>query len=501
MKVHRPYLLILLAIAFVVTAANVGWTLLDQRPPHWDMARHLATSLNYWDAAQQGHWGILVRGYYYYPPLIYLSVLPWYTLFGSSVAVAVASNFGWLALLLVSVYGLGQQLWNRRVGLVAAIVSAGTPMLVSQFKEFQLDAPLAAVTAAIVYALIRSRALSYVNWSIAVGLALGLGLLLKWTFALIMLVPVGYCLVLVVWRFRRQRQLANFAGVVTVGLTAYAMVSAWYWSNFDVLQTDLISNGNDAGVREGDPAIWTAASNSWYLDAAINTQLYAGLAIVLAVGIGYWLWRKRLAVGSDWLLVALTVVGTYALFTLLPNKDARYTLPMIPLLVVLGCGGLMSLRGRWVKYMGTGLIIYSAVSWTLMSFGGSQRLPRIAIADRVVIWAPHGYLIGAPSADRWYQAEAFDQARAISPAIHYQAWDTIWFNNWGAAYYAHQLGLTMVPSTENAGAMITRTAPATAPAELRAAWQPEPAQGWTKVWSRSLPDGTTVTVWQPLDSL
>lgn len=495
----RRDLAVLLALAAVLAAANIWWAVLEQRPPHWDMARHLVTSLDYAEAARTGHWGTLLRGYFYYPPLLYLMVLPWYWLGSSSIVMAVAANIFWLGLLILSVYGLGRLIWDRRTGLVVAVVAVGTPMLVTQLKEFQTDAPLAAVTAAACYALLKTKRFYRLGWSVGAGIVLGAGLLLKWTFGLVMLVPLVMMTVAAGVEAWRRQSLRPLQGLSLAAGTAYCLAAAWYWSNIGALRAELLANSGAAAVREGDPTVWSAASNLWYFQAAINQQLYLVLVVVLLLGVGAWLVGRRRWQFGPWFLAA-TVLGNWLIFTALPNKDARYTLPVIPLLVVLGIGGLLAARRPWVGKLAVALVVYSAVTWLLISFVGSSRLPSFTLSNGWTVWAPHGYIISAPTDERWHQSEAFERAAQLGQRVYYQAWDSIWFNNWGAVYYAQQKNLQLITAPDQLGtaqAVITRTVPPTAAAQFQDTYKPEPATGLELIWSADLPDGSRVAVWRP----
>jgi 4-amino-4-deoxy-L-arabinose transferase-like glycosyltransferase len=57
------------------------------------------------------------------------------------------SNVVFIAIMAYSIYGIGFELWNRTTGLLSSLFVLSMPMLVSQFKEYQLDAQLSAMAA------------------------------------------------------------------------------------------------------------------------------------------------------------------------------------------------------------------------------------------------------------------------------------------------------------------------------------------------------------------
>lgn len=87
-----------------------------------------------------------------------------------------------------------------------------------------------------------------------------------------------------------------------------------------------------------NPGSSTPASALWYLWSLLNSQLYLMPTVMLLVGIVF-CFRKREYAARN-LYPILMVVGTYLMFSLLPNKAPRFTEPMIPALAVIASGWL-----------------------------------------------------------------------------------------------------------------------------------------------------------------
>src|SRR5437660_1295478 len=90
---------IVLGLVIFVALCNVIWSTIDLRPPHWDMGRHLWTSLFYLNAFKQGHYFNLLTEYRYYPPFVYWVTVPFYLLIGLSDRVAILSNIVFIGIL------------------------------------------------------------------------------------------------------------------------------------------------------------------------------------------------------------------------------------------------------------------------------------------------------------------------------------------------------------------------------------------------------------------
>jgi len=126
------------------------------------------------------------------PPLRYLTVIPFYRLFGISTDVALMGNSLYVALLLLSVYDIGQRIYSRKVGLLAAFLASIYPILFSLSRTSYVDYPLASIVALSVALLLRADGFRHGGFSLLFGLSLGLGVLTKWPFVVFLVTPLLY---------------------------------------------------------------------------------------------------------------------------------------------------------------------------------------------------------------------------------------------------------------------------------------------------------------------
>jgi 4-amino-4-deoxy-L-arabinose transferase-like glycosyltransferase len=116
-----------------------------------------------------------------------------------------ANSLVFLTVLTFSLYGIGKSLWGRRTGLLAALVAATSPMLVTQFKEFQIDAALTAMAALCLYLLIKCDHFRNKKYSLLLGMALGFSMLTKWTFLPVLILPLIYLLGMCLYRSWKEK--------------------------------------------------------------------------------------------------------------------------------------------------------------------------------------------------------------------------------------------------------------------------------------------------------
>jgi 4-amino-4-deoxy-L-arabinose transferase-like glycosyltransferase len=472
--------LALLVVA--IAALNQIWISTETRPPHWDMARHLGDSLVYYHAFAGLHPLQWLELYTYYPPLTSWVADAFYAVFGTGTKTAILSNAVFVAILAGSTYGIGRRLWSRRVGLLAAVVLLCTPVLVTNFKEFMLDAPLTAIVALALYLLIRSESFSRLGPSLLLGLVCGLGMLTKWTFPLFMAVPLIVAGIAAVVNAARARSPTPVINIAAAALIAFAVSGLWYLHNWTQLHHDLNYYVGPAAVGKAPP-VASLASLGFYLWALLKFQLFVIPFLLLAVGLVFVFARRDVAARN--LYPVLLIIGSYAISSLLRNKDVRYTLPMLPAIAVVAVSWLELLAQRARRVLSGAIVAYSAVTFLAVSFGTSL-LPAEATIGPVdttpglTLFAQRGYIIGPPTHERWYQQQVFAQIAHSGgmPTFTYTGADSIWFNTWGTRYYALLYNLTWVASPDQAGYLVYRDVPS-----------PRIPSGFGRVGSWTLPDG------------
>ena len=507
----------------VITALNQLWLTLEDRPPHWDEARHLKLALVYRDLWSGLDW---LTQYHLYPPLVYWVADAFYAVFDTDGEwAAVLSQSVFLAVLAFSTYGLGRHLWSRRVGLLSAFFVVMSPMVISQFKDFMTDVPLLAMTACAIYLLVRCEAFSARGASVAFGVACGLGLLTKWVFALAFVLPVAYALVVAIrWTLatRTWSRAVNIAGAAA----ATALIAGpWYVSNFDDFRADVEASrfSEAAAAIEGDPPVVSPTSVLWYAWNLLSNQLYLLPFLLFVCGVVL-LFRRPEAARKN-LYPVLLIASTYVSFTLLANKDSRYSQPMLVGVAVIATYWLDALRPRLRRAAVGAVVAYGAVLFYASSFGvgwlpqdayvhlgkscrfypyvrgpcpGSS-IPALQsfepsgeIANRrgIRIWSQNGFVNGPPSGERWYQEEMFEEAArsSASRTLYLQAppLDFIWFNDFTTDYFAYKHGVRWVSAPEQADFAGVRTL---------AGEQPPALPGFREVRRYELPAGGALTLY------
>ncbi len=368
------------------------WFAIDRSIPNWDQADYLTGALNYWQAFQTAQWfssDWWIRLWQLsskIPPLVYISTIPFLSLFGPGFDQSTGVNLVYSAILLGSVYALGVSLFSVPVGLWAAGLCLLMPGLYRVRLDYLLDYPLAAMvtlcfTCLTVWRILRvpspsirkgiaigqsSLIIGYA-WllAIALGLTLGLALMVKQPALLFLLLP----LVWVIGEALRQRAWRHLAQLATAVLVSLLVFGPWYRTNWLLILSSGKRATVDSAIAEGDPALLSLEAWTYYLKL-LPSLVSLPLLLVGLVGLLFFWRRSRVSSqwcnswdyapkpkdyqqqiynasrrSLGWLLIFL--LGSYLLSSLNPNKDARYIVPCLPVIAVILAYGLTLLPKRW----------------------------------------------------------------------------------------------------------------------------------------------------------
>lgn len=376
---QKSFPLLLLLIWLSGFLIDRFWFYLDQGVPAWDQADYLNGVMNYWYALQTPQWfdsnwweqlWLLSSKI---PPGTYILTVPFLEIFGTNADAATLILSLFSALLLLSIYGLGTQLFNPKVGLLAAAFCQVLPGLYRYRTEFVLDYP---VTAVVTFGFLsltlwkqaacdvrRPRFQSWL-WALVVGFAQGIGLMIKQTVVLFLFFPIVWLLLVTLWQRRWQNLGQFFLGFLTTLLISFP----WYRTNWLLILTSGKRATVDSAIAEGDPGLNTLDAWVYYGKVLPYLLSWPLLIIPLVCFLIYgiqWLIRQNRCQEKQvqtirWLGIFL--IGGYLLSSLNLNKDARYILPLLPVLSLIIAQGLFLVDRKWrsslmIGSLGLGLIL------------------------------------------------------------------------------------------------------------------------------------------------
>jgi 4-amino-4-deoxy-L-arabinose transferase-like glycosyltransferase len=373
-----------------------------------------------------------------------------------------------------------------------------TPMLVTAFKEYMLDAPLTAMVALTLYLLVAADRFGSTPLSIGLGAVCGLGLLTKWSFPLAVWLPIIVTAVAAVRAAGAERKVRRIVNLLLAAVVTDLIAWPWYGHNLNVLRRQFHTAADAYAVANHLPHVWSAYSLSWYFWNLVGNQLYLVPFLFFAAGVAFAFLKHQQARRN--LVPFLTIVGTYIGFTLLRDKAARFTDVLLPAVAIVATSWLELVGHRARAWLAGTIAVYGAVAFFAISFG-TGLLPKNVTVEAasvglggvpllsqgfVTVFAQHGYIIGPPTNENWHQEDLFTAiAAAVPPSgrtYDYEGPDSIWFNPFGAAYYAARYDVQPA-QPDVADFLIVGGSPA-APAGFRAFRR------------YALPDGETVILYR-----
>jgi hypothetical protein len=398
------------AVLFI--AVSIWWMLTDNRlPGGGDPGRHLLEAIDLSDRLRAGEFLAPLTydspGAFAYPPLV-RSIGATVELLGLPLHDwgPIALNLVFVPMLVGGCYLTGSLVFGRFAGVLAAIFALGSAMVLQLFHVYLLDAPLAALIAISLWAVLSSDDLRDPRRSALAGALIGLAMLVKPTAPVFLLGPLALMLIRGGWR--RGRSLALLA------VAAALVAGPHYLLNLG----EYVRLSGEATVASTDP--WTQGfgwtfdgwdrfgleSITWYGWAAVNTQYLVPLLSLFAIGLFACgtRFRRRRHVPD---LLAGLVVG-YLAMTMLAVHDPRYTLPMVVFVAVIATGWITHTHRAWLAAAGLGILCLG-VSLNLAANLGligtlKVTLPGDDAGDLIhpgalTIADKRGYVVGEPRRD------------------------------------------------------------------------------------------------------
>jgi 4-amino-4-deoxy-L-arabinose transferase-like glycosyltransferase len=324
---------LVVAIFAVLSASTVAWALLDKTPPPWDPADHISAAYDYYRPLAR----LDLSGFYheffvephYYAPLAHLVTAFVFLIAGASRLTGIVVNLISLAVLIASVLSIDRMLYMRESvdrprlspGILAALLAACYHFNAWLLHDAFLDYPLAAVVAASMALLIRAGDFSNRKAALWFGVSAGLGMLTKQTFAFFLLLPSVYAAIRVLVA-RDRKATINLALAVSVAVIVAAI---WYGPHLKEV-IEIYRVNQEGAVNENEAPVFSFMSNVFYTHALLSAQTQVPLALLFLFGLVYSLARFR----NESVMLYLWIVSGIGMFSIVANKDVRYTVPVLP---------------------------------------------------------------------------------------------------------------------------------------------------------------------------
>lgn len=276
-------------------------------------------------------------------PIIYglgMNVLGTSQLAGRTMTVLFALGSGLLT------YFIGRRLFDRQTALLGTLLLFTFPLVFRLGAAAMVETPLTFFFALTVLLTLRMAEKPSVGRLIMVGLAIGAGLLSKYT--MVFVLPLAFGIIAVQQSFK---QAVRYFGVM--GFIGAVLLAGWllYANQLNVLQRQIATVWEYAGL------VLTNEYGRNVLFETITNRLPSGLGVynlpLLALGVITVLNRRK---KSDWILLFWMLSVWIPLSLTLP--DHRYFLPSFPALALMASVGLQQIpKGKLSLGTARGLLL------------------------------------------------------------------------------------------------------------------------------------------------
>ncbi|MFV3402941.1 ArnT family glycosyltransferase [Pseudomonas sp. NY15463] len=344
--------LLLVVLALLLVGAGIGW----RQPMNVDEERFLGVAL---EMLQDGNWFIPHRAAQIYadkPPLFMWTVAAFSALTGLPKVALYLPGLLSAATITLVLHDLGRRLWNRRVGVIAALLFLATYQTYSILRTGQIDSFLCLWVMLGVYGMLRHLLLGPAwGWFYLACVAMGLGIISKGVGFVPALLLLPYA-----WGVHK-----GWRGVVAMPGQAVR----WSWGLACLLAGCavwllplLVSIAHGGGAAElaylkeillrqtaGRYAnAWDHREPVWYFFTQVIPKYWLPLVLALP-----WLvpaWRRQLHKRDGRFLLLLSWVALVLLFfSLSSGKRKLYIYPALPGLVLAIAPLLPWLLKRWFQ--------------------------------------------------------------------------------------------------------------------------------------------------------
>lgn len=360
-----PWLAALIGVAVVNGWVLARWVQKDTRPLAWDESIHTHVAMDYRERwREEGPFAVLEPALFNYPPLYHVSVAAALGKTDDVGDTGALVNFFYLLMLMGAVFASAHVLMGSWPALAATTLLTAYPIVADMMRPTMTDISLTAWVALAFYFLLRSEDFHRPVWSGLFGLALGLGMLTKWSACLYLAGPFLFSSVRALRR-KNWKWLALSMGVAGI------VMAPWYSINLIPMMSRLskvTSLPPASGVVLGPWTGWL-----WY-PLSLFEQLDLLFLLLLLPGLAVVFWRPKLWPVALWFFVSL------ALFTLIRNRNVRYALPALPAAAMLSVAWLPPFR-RWIFAGVTALaLVFTLVNSLLPGLVGPLRIGSFEIS-------------------------------------------------------------------------------------------------------------------------
>ncbi len=342
---------------------NSIWIYLNNAPFPWDQAAHSTIVLRIADALRNGHFLSIFGASNYYPifihtlasiPILLFGPLPKLTQITATLIFLLTLVFIYRYIFLIT--------GNKKTSFVTTAIFSFFPVVFNASRWLMLDIPTVGVLFLALYFLEKSENWTRRGYTTYFFISSGLLMMTKWTGMLFLVVPAIFTFILILEKKEFGKIWINLA----IGIVLFLVVILpWYLVNFQsLLFQSRINIIGEAGAKPSN--VLSFQSLSLYFYQLFNFQANFWVAMSFFISLPFFIFQKN---PRKWFIL-LMIIGNYIIFSLISNKDSRYTMAYLPF-VALVITSVLEKIGTRFKLLANGLtfclILMSVVYYLLLT--------------------------------------------------------------------------------------------------------------------------------------
>ncbi|MFA6579673.1 MAG: glycosyltransferase family 39 protein [Elusimicrobiota bacterium] len=297
----------------------------------------------------------------------YLPAALFYAFFGTALCAAKLSNGVYLAILGISLYGMGRNIAGKTTGLLAVALCFMYPLIFQSSRQYGADLPAAAMTTLALRLMLRTDGFKDRKAGILAGLAAGAALMVKGQALLFLVGPALYLFGRTFLSKRRPSEIKTPAANLLLSLLAAAAAAALGWGPRipETLRALFIEL-----PRTHPPSYSLVNGLCAYGSSMYGSALGPGLFLLFLASL--MAFARSRAEGKGFFLTALAVPIGYFAFLCGGYAD-RYLLPILPILALISAWGLLRTTGWKRCVLLPGVLLYLAGQFAFLTYGAPPR--------------------------------------------------------------------------------------------------------------------------------
>jgi len=334
-----------------------------------------------------------------YPPLNRLSYLPMYALFGPNTKNVLLINSVYLAILVFSVYKIGEHIYSKKHGLFAAFIIATVPLIIffsrSNFNEFLL----LSLTALSYYLLLKTNHFQNRKYCVFLGLAIGFAALSRYEALVYVGTPVFINLIFSYKRTYLNKKLTKLivTNLLIIIVLSLSICGVWYARNIGSATTHLkerYQNPNE--IQKKDYSFLSINNFVYHFKVMLYPNLSLTMGFLFFVSLFSFLFKK---IKFEEKLLLSSFFIPYLFLLLVPIFDETLFAPAYYLIPLFISRFVFDIKKNIVRNIILILVLFQGITLFISPFLNIQT-----------------YLLGYKNEIGFYESfNYFDKYRGLKP--------------------------------------------------------------------------------------